>query len=695
MRIIFAFISLIIFFVFLRTAPPTIYLGDSGEIVAAAYNMGIGHPPGYPLFMLGAKIASFVPLGDIGFRINLFSVFLGILCFLLFYLTGVEFVKFLFKINKKGILPVKLTALALALIYTFSNIFWFQAVHAKGAIYTFMHLAVLLAIFVVLKFKTTKENKYFYLAFYLAGFLTVVHQSTLLFTVFIVAILLADNIKKLYYKRTFLGILFFLTAAISPYLYLFIRMKTRAAVQWSNISTFSQLISHILRRIYFPNSSYIWVLPDVLIFRLKYYMEECVRNYNILVIFFLIGLFILYKKNKKLFIGISGFLVLNYTALVLGVNTVAGFAPNSISPFFMYTTKNFYMMNEILAMIISIAGLYGAVELFIRNDNSKKTPLFIFLFMVPVAMVLGNYKLNDLSRNYLTYDRAENIFKTLKNGDILFANEDFDVFSILYTQYVRRAYRNIRTIDMAGTFLDTSIYKDLKNSEIKVVFNNKVPGAEKFKFQLTQMIKNNAELDIFKQNPRKVYYASFTEYTKEKFRTKPYSVIFKLYKEDEKTPDSERLLKFCSIRDYYNNKNLDLYCKDVLARYFLQKARFAAVNSDIEVFEKYRQVAEELAGECGDILNLICSIYLYDLKKPEYAVKYMEKILELDPYDYKSLNVLIKLCMEYDPEKAIEWLKYLYSKIDDEQQRNNILVTITKIKEMLEKETNGAGSNLH
>ena len=34
--------------VYLRTLPPTVTGEDSGEFVAAAYTMGIAHPPGYP-----------------------------------------------------------------------------------------------------------------------------------------------------------------------------------------------------------------------------------------------------------------------------------------------------------------------------------------------------------------------------------------------------------------------------------------------------------------------------------------------------------------------------------------------------------------------------------------------------------------------------------------------------------------------
>ena len=45
MKYILALSVLVVAAVFIRTCPPTIYLGDSGEIVAAAKTLGIGHPP--------------------------------------------------------------------------------------------------------------------------------------------------------------------------------------------------------------------------------------------------------------------------------------------------------------------------------------------------------------------------------------------------------------------------------------------------------------------------------------------------------------------------------------------------------------------------------------------------------------------------------------------------------------------------
>src|SRR5258705_6601068 len=44
---------------------------DSGDLLAASVTLGIPHPTGYPLFVLLGRLATFLPVGSIAFRINL------------------------------------------------------------------------------------------------------------------------------------------------------------------------------------------------------------------------------------------------------------------------------------------------------------------------------------------------------------------------------------------------------------------------------------------------------------------------------------------------------------------------------------------------------------------------------------------------------------------------------------------------
>ena len=65
------------------TLAPTIYNLDSAELTTAAYTGGLMRATGYPLYLMIGRLWSRLPIGDVGFRMNLFSAVCGALTILL------------------------------------------------------------------------------------------------------------------------------------------------------------------------------------------------------------------------------------------------------------------------------------------------------------------------------------------------------------------------------------------------------------------------------------------------------------------------------------------------------------------------------------------------------------------------------------------------------------------------------------
>lgn len=69
------------FVLYLATLAPSIAWShdgaDSGDLVAAAYTLGVPHPTGYPLFMLLAHLATYLPTGDPARSVNLLDALFG------------------------------------------------------------------------------------------------------------------------------------------------------------------------------------------------------------------------------------------------------------------------------------------------------------------------------------------------------------------------------------------------------------------------------------------------------------------------------------------------------------------------------------------------------------------------------------------------------------------------------------------
>jgi hypothetical protein len=102
-----------------RTLVPFVLVSDSAEFQVLAYQVGIAHTPGYPVYLLLAKLFTLLPIRDIAYRVNLFSAFMAAAT-----VAGLYVATALLTRNR---LAAVFGALALAVSYTF----WSQAIIAE------------------------------------------------------------------------------------------------------------------------------------------------------------------------------------------------------------------------------------------------------------------------------------------------------------------------------------------------------------------------------------------------------------------------------------------------------------------------------------------------------------------------------------------------------------------------------------
>ena len=81
-----AFFFIVIFVIYLVNCPETLTGLDAGELTAAGYELGIAHPPGFPIFsILCHGFFDFLPMGSLAFRGNIASSCLAALTFTLIF----------------------------------------------------------------------------------------------------------------------------------------------------------------------------------------------------------------------------------------------------------------------------------------------------------------------------------------------------------------------------------------------------------------------------------------------------------------------------------------------------------------------------------------------------------------------------------------------------------------------------------
>jgi Protein O-mannosyl-transferase TMEM260-like len=181
---IIVFLSSLI--IFLLTVQPSVSFWDPGEISAASYSLMVPHPPGGPFWLLLGRIFSMIPFGsDIGYRINLVSVFSSALSILLLYSIAIKLIE-----NYRGKVYTKvsdalftdISAAIGALAFAFSETFWFNAVESNYfALGTLLYSLVVWLMMVWNEKRNDYGNeKYIILVAYIIGIATGVHLMSVL-----------------------------------------------------------------------------------------------------------------------------------------------------------------------------------------------------------------------------------------------------------------------------------------------------------------------------------------------------------------------------------------------------------------------------------------------------------------------------------------------------------------------------------
>lgn len=654
MKILLFLMSVLILFAYFRTTPSTIYLGDAGEIVTSIHRLGIPHPPGYPLYTLFGKIFTMLPVGDIAFRVNMMPVFLSLLNLYLMYFIFYNFLVILKK-DAKIQKILKIIALLLAFMFLTSQIYWFSAIQAKGGIYILTILVFLLCVYYLIKIYNFGEKKYLFIICYLSGFLPVLHQTAIIFAVFFILFSFFILKNKIKIFDIYIAIFFILFSFFSSHVYFFIRNGSTTYAAWGDIRTLHQIIEHITRKVYLQTDSVPFTFQSF-IFKIKTYIWQYIVNYNILFLFFISGLFILWKKEKSFFYVLISIFLINLIALLY-------LTGNTISQLAAFLNRPFYFLCNFITFLFAAAGILYFILYLEEKYKINKLFLIFILSVFPFINFINNFQVNDLSAKFLSYDNSLNIFKTIKEDDILFTRLDCPTYDIYYFQYAKGIYKNYKVYDIEGTVLDKSIYD-------KINYTNK--------FNLNFL--NKIILSFYNEKNR-VFSAEGMDIFEENLTSFPYGILYKLVKQGEKDLSGTYFMKLYSIRDYFNSKNLDFFHREIIARYFINSAFFSALENNLNKFNFYIKLAEKISDDSNATIKKIAGTYFFALNDLQMAVEYLEKAMKLDPTDINSVRLLVYIYTAInDTKNLLKWMEVYYNLEWDINKKNQIKRKIEEMK---------------
>ena len=180
---------LIAAFVYCSTIEPTASFWDCPEFITTGYKLEIGHPPGAPFFMLTANLFSHFASDatQVARMVNTMSALLSATCILFLFWTITHLTRRLLisnwsELSMPKLIAIEASGLVGALIYTFSDTFWFSAV--EGEVYAYSSAFTAVVFWLILKWEDQADephsDRWLILIMYMTGLSIGVHLLNLL-----------------------------------------------------------------------------------------------------------------------------------------------------------------------------------------------------------------------------------------------------------------------------------------------------------------------------------------------------------------------------------------------------------------------------------------------------------------------------------------------------------------------------------
>jgi len=458
-------------FLFGWTLAPTVTLVDSGELILVAHGLGVGHPPGFPLWVMLAHVASLVPLGNVAVRINFSSAFFAALACAMLTLVVAELMitaaylparKRGTQQNKKpedsGIEHLLLLAPALGagLLMAFSRTLWSYATITE--VYTLNTLLIVIVFFLMLRWwrlvirtilsarlhtgaAITKHDSWLYAAAAVFGLALGDHHVTVGLTLPAVAVIVwkTQGLRFFTSRRLLYAALISICALVAVYAYLPFAASRSPLINWGNPRSLQEIWWHITGRQYRVFLSF---SPTMMGAQFVEFFEMLLREFGPAWL------------PSPLALALAGFAAAfrqdRTTFWFLSFIVIANFAYD-----FSYEIaedKDAYYLPVFIA--IALAAGFG-IRWLIQLTSAKSMALRTSFGVAAIAVLLtsatafaANWPFNNRRHYFIAHDYVENLLNTIEPNGLLLT-QDWQVASpMFYAQQIEQRRRDAKIIDV-------------------------------------------------------------------------------------------------------------------------------------------------------------------------------------------------------------------------------------------------------
>ena len=450
------------------TLAPTVTLVDSGELILAAWGTGVAHPPGFPLWVMLAHLASLLPFGNVAVRINFSSALFAALACAMVTLVVAELI-----ITGSSLAALKRTtkaaqrrtkdedlsggrfltfAAVAGLLMAFSRTLWSYATITE--VYALNALLIVAVFFLmvgwrrrILETQTTKgeqvmiHDRWLYAAALIFGLAMGVHHVTVGLTLPAVAVLVyrTQGLKFFTSRRLLYAALISIGALIAVYAYLPFAASRSPVMNWGNPRSLQEIWWHITGRQY---RVFLVFSPAIMGAQFIEFCRMALREFGfpwlpLTLLLAFAGLAGAYKRDRTTF----WFLVL------IVIADLAYCLSYEIAE-----DKDAYYLPAFIA--IAIAAGFG-IRWLIQFVGSRRALTGAPYVVGAIAIVLtlatalaANWPFNNRRHYFIADDYVENLFSTIA-PDGLLLTQDWQVVSpMFYAQEIEQRRRDVKVIDI-------------------------------------------------------------------------------------------------------------------------------------------------------------------------------------------------------------------------------------------------------
>jgi hypothetical protein len=432
--------------------------GDSAELILVAQNLGVAHPPGYPLFTLLAKLFTFIPFGTIAWRVNLFSATCDAAAAALLFAALVRW-------------PCALgPSLLAAGLFASSPLVWADAVAAE--VFPLNNLFIAGLLYAVIRFRDEPRIGIAYAGAFWMGLAMTNHQAFVFYGLPCGLWVLWHGRGLLLRPKVLASLAGLFALGLAPYAYLPFGSQHMEIWSWGDASTVHGFLTHLLRREYgtfqLASQSAGAAADGELFARLGAYFARIPSQVGYLgVPFVLVGLVTSLKGTPRQSIG---WLLAVCFAFYVGVF----FSLSNLTvkqPLLLWVQSRFWQQANVLIFVW--LGLGVAALLPTLPRQLARPPVVTALCAACVALQAAtHFHSHDRSRCQVSRNFAAAVLEPLPPATLLISAGDHVTAALRYYQLNDGLRRDVRIVD--HVMLTSAWMKPLLEHNLPDVV---VPGA--------------------------------------------------------------------------------------------------------------------------------------------------------------------------------------------------------------------------